>query len=224
MPWVLFLLLKWVSIVFWPCNVFLTSVDDLLLVLLWHRATPSLPHINAQFGEDTPMAGADAPIAGMARFGSEALAAAGTSNLKLPRVYRVSGGELDLDAARIGATVGDMKACLSQVYEIPVYLQRILSGGMELSECMSLAELVGSGCESLLLVLNLDLPRFMDRARDDFVTAASLGRMNTVRSFLEAGMPDNTLVRDQRRLSVLMVACMHGQASVAELFSKWMLR
>ena len=64
------------------------------------------------------MAGADAPIAGMARFGSEALAAAGTSNLKLPRVYRVSGGEFDLDAARIGATVGDTKACLSQVYEI----------------------------------------------------------------------------------------------------------
>ena len=82
---------------------------------------------------------------GNGRFGSEALAAAGTSNLKLPRVYRVSGGELDLDAARIGATVGDMKACLSQVYETPVYLQRILSGGMELSECTSLAELIASG-------------------------------------------------------------------------------
>ena len=73
-------------------------------------------------------------------------------------------------------------------------------------------------------MLNLDLPRVMDRARDDFVIAASLGRMNTGRSFLEAGMHDNTLVRDQRHLSVLMVACMHGQASVAELFSKWMLR
>ena len=71
-----------------------------------------------------------------------------------------SGGELDLDAALAGTTVGDVKACLSDAHEMPVYLQRLFSGAMEVSECRLLAELVASGCESLLLVLNLDLPRF----------------------------------------------------------------
>ena len=131
-----------------------------------------------------------------------------------------SGGELDLDADLAGTTVGDVKACLSDTHEMPVYFQRLFSGAMEVSECRLLAELVASGCESLLLVLNLDFASFSgirDRARDDFALATGLGRMNTVRSFLEAGMPAKTLARDQRCLSVLMVACTRGQASVAEL-------
>ena len=46
--------------------------------------------------EATPPAGMDPPPAGMSGFGSGALAVAGASNLKMPRVHRISGAELDV--------------------------------------------------------------------------------------------------------------------------------
>ena len=89
---------------------------------------------------------------------------------------------------------------------------------MEISEYMSLPELAVSGCESLLVVLsNKHLARFMDEARDDFALAACLGRIDTVRSLLDAGMQADTLVRDDTQMTMLMVACLHGQANDAEL-------
>ena len=73
--------------------------------------------------EATPPAGADPPSAKMPGFGLGALAAAGSSNLKMPPVYRVSGAELGVDSVRVGVTVGQMKKYLSEVYEMPVCLQ-----------------------------------------------------------------------------------------------------
>ena len=62
-------------------------------------------------------------LAKMPGFGLGALAAAGSSNLKMPPVYRVSGAELGVDSVRVGVTVGQMKKYLSEVYEMPVCLQ-----------------------------------------------------------------------------------------------------
>ncbi|CAE7438303.1 unnamed protein product [Symbiodinium pilosum] len=57
----------------------------------------------------------------------------------------------------------------------------------------------------------------MDEARDDFALAACLGRIDTVRSLLDAGMRADTLVCDHKSMTMLMVARLRGQVDVVEL-------
>ena len=68
------------------------------------------------------------------------------------------------------------------------------------------------------MVLSIEgLARCMDEARDDFALAACLGRIDTVRSLLDAGMRADTLVCDHKSMTMLMVARLRGQVDVVEL-------
>ena len=67
-----------------------------------------------------------------------------------------------------------------------------------------------------MVLSNEGLARCMDEARDDFALAACLGRIDTVRLLLDAGMRADTLVCDQKSMT-LMVARLRGQVDVVEL-------
>ena len=110
-------------------------------------------------------------------------------------VFLLSGRELALDAARVGATVQNLKECLRDVYGFPVCLQELLSGRIVLSGGIVLTDLLASCQENLLMLLTsikkCDHVSMPDVVREDLVQAAALGWIDMVHCLLLAGMDVN---------------------------------